>query len=174
MSVQTHRTAGQVARFGLVGVINTLVDYILFITLTIVFSIPHSRVWIAKYASSTVAIVLSFVLNRRFVFRSQQRDVAGEAFRFVTATLIGVFVIQNLLTQFFASNFQYFGAAAFRGLDAVGLSELTVTVHGRTLGITESFTIKTVAFGLATIASLTWNFFTYKYWAFRQDEDEPH
>ena len=174
MSVQSRQTAGQVARFGLVGVINTLLDYVVFITLTIVFRIPLSRVWLAKYPSSAIAMVVSFILNRRFVFRSQRRDVGGEVFRFVTATLIGVFVIQNLLTQFFASNFQYFGTAAFRGLDAVGLSELTITVHGRTLGITESFTIKTVAFGLATIASLTWNFFAYKYWAFRQDEDEPH
>ena len=174
VSVQSRQTAGQVARFGLVGVINTLLDYVVFITLTIVFRIPLSRVWLAKYPSSAVAMVVSFILNRRFVFRSQRRDVGGEVFRFVTATLIGVFVIQNLLTQFFASNFQYFGTAAFRGLDAVGLSELTITVHGRTLGITESFTIKTVAFGLATIASLTWNFFTYKYWAFRQNEDEPH
>lgn len=174
VSVQNRQTAGQVARFGLVGVINTLIDYVLFITLTIVFSIPLSRVWVAKYASSAVAMVVSFVLNRRFVFRSQRRDVRGEVFRFVTATLIGVFVIQNLLTQFFASNFQYFGKAAFRAVDAIGLSEITFTVHDRTIGITESFTIKTVAFGLATIASLTWNFFTYKYWAFRQDEDEPH
>lgn len=172
MSVQSRQTAGQVARFGLVGVINTLVDYVVFISLTIVFRIPLSRVWVAKYPSSAVAMVVSFVLNRRFVFRSQRRDVAREAFRFVTATLIGVFVIQNLLTQFFASNFQYFGTAAFRALDAAGLSELTVTVHDRTLGITRSYTIKTVAFGLATVASLTWNFLTYKYWAFRQDEGE--
>lgn len=158
MSVENRQTAGQVARFGLVGVINTLVDYVVFIALTIVFGIPHSRVWIAKYASSTVAIALSFVLNRRFVFRSQRPDVGGEVFRFVTATLIGVFVIQNLLTQFFASEFQFFGTTAFHAIDALGL------------GISESFTINTVAFGLATVASLTWNFLTYKYWAFRQEE----
>jgi putative flippase GtrA len=173
VSVQSRQTAGQVARFGLVGVINTLVDYVVFIALTIVFRIPLSKVWLAKYPSSVVGMVVSFILNRRFVFRSQRREVGGEVFRFVTATLIGVFVIQNLLTLFFASNFQYFGTTAFRALDAVGLSELTVTVHDRTVGITESFTIKTVAFALATIASLTWNFLTYKYWAFRQDEGDP-
>jgi putative flippase GtrA len=170
VSAQTNQTAGQVARFGLVGVFNTLLDYVVFITLTIVFSIPLSRVWTAKYASSAVAMIVSFVLNRRFVFRSQRRDVRGEVFRFVTATLIGVFVIQNLLTQFFSSDFQYFGTAVFRAAEAIGLSELTFTVHDRTVGITESFTIKTVAFGLATVASLTWNFFAYKYWAFRPDD----
>ncbi len=52
-------------------------------------------------------------------------------------------------------------------LEAVGLADLHFSFHDRTLGFTESFTIKTVAFGMATIASLTWNFLTYKYWAFR-------
>ena len=156
MSTPTRQTAGQAARFGLVGVINTLVDYVVFIALTVVFHIPLSRVWIAKYASSTVAMALSFILNRRFVFRSEQRAVRGQVFRFVTATLVGVFVIQNLLTQFFSDDFQYFGTTVFHVIDGVG--------------VTESFTIKTVAFGLATVASLTWNFLTYKYWAFRQED----
>ena len=82
-------------------------------------------------------------------------------------------MIQNLLTQFFASNFQYFGTAAFRALDAVGLPSSRSRPR-QDARDHESFTIKTVAFALATIASLTWNFLTYKYWAFRQDEDEPH
>ena len=155
VTTQTRETAGQVARFGLVGVFNTLVDYVVFITLTIVFGIPLSKVWVAKYTSSAVAMAVSFTLNRRFVFRSKQDAVVGQAFRFVTATVIGVFVIQNLLTQFFASVFQYPGTITYRLLQAVGL------------GFSEKFTIETVAFALGTIASLTWNFLAYKYWAFR-------
>jgi hypothetical protein len=81
--------------------------------------------------------------------------VAGQAFRFVTATVIGVFVIQNGLTLFFASVFQYPGTGAHRALDAVGIAP------------TEKFTVETVAFALGTVASLTWNFLAYKYWAFR-------
>jgi putative flippase GtrA len=171
VSHRRSETRGQVARFGLVGVLNTVLDYVLFITFTIVFRIPLDQVWIAKYPSSAIAMVVSFALNRRFVFRSRRPDVMREVFRFVTATLVGVFVIQNLLTQFFSSDFQYFGTAAYRLAAAVGLSAAQVDVHGRTLGVTESFTIKTVAFGLATVASLTWNFVAYKYWAFRQDDE---
>ena len=81
--------------------------------------------------------------------------MAGQALRFVIATVIGVFVIQNLLTQFFASVFQYPGTATYDVLQAVGL------------GFSEKLTIETVAFVLGTIASLTWNFLAYKYWAFR-------
>jgi putative flippase GtrA len=157
VSSESRQTAGQVARFGLVGVFNTVLDYVLFITFTIVFGIPLSKVWTAKYTSSAIAMVVSFALNRRFVFRSRQPAVKRQAVRFVTATLIGVFVIQNLLTQLFASNFQFFGKAVFRVVEPIGL--------------TESFTIKTTAFALATVASLTWNFFAYKYWAFRPATD---
>lgn len=155
MSARNRETVGQVARFGLVGVINTVVDYVVFITLTAVFSIPLSKVWVAKYPSSVVAMAVSFALNRSFVFRSRRDAVAGQAFRFVIATVIGVFVIQNLLTQFFASVFQYPGTVTYRLLQAVGL------------GFSEKFTIETVAFALGTFASLTWNFLAYKYWAFR-------
>jgi putative flippase GtrA len=149
------RTREQVVRFGAVGALNTLVDYVLFIGLTIAFAIPLSHVWLAKYPSSLIAMTISYVLNRRWVFRSRTKEVRLEFARFFVTTIVGVLVIQNLLTQFFSNNFQFFGEAAFRALDAVGVP------------VTESFVIKTVAFGLATVASLTWNFLTYKFWAFR-------
>ena len=110
------RTAGEVVRFGLVGVVNTVVDYVIFITLTVVFDIPLSSVWIAKYPSSAVGMAVSFFLNRRFVFRATAHRRRGQAFRFITATLIGIFVIQNLLTQLFASKLQYFGIEAFHAV----------------------------------------------------------
>jgi len=155
VSARSRETVGQVARFGIVGAINTVVDYVVFIALTAAFGIPLSKVWLAKYPSSLVAMAVSFALNRSFVFRSRQDAMAGQALRFVIATVIGVFVIQNLLTQFFASVFQYPGTATYDVLQAVGL------------GFSEKFTIETVAFVLGTIASLTWNFLAYKYWAFR-------
>jgi putative flippase GtrA len=167
---QKNRTAGQVFRFGLVGVVNTVVDYVTFITLTVVFQIPLSRVWMAKYPSSAVGMAVSFVLNRRFVFRSTERRAEGQAFRFITATVIGIFVIQNLLTQLFASKVQFFGIEAFRAMDAAGWSRVRITLLDLDLGITRGFTIKTVAFALGASVSIFWNFLAYKYWVFRQDE----
>ena len=158
---EQDRTVGQVIRFGLVGVVNTVVDYVTFIALTVIFQIPLSRVWMAKYPSSAVGMAVSFVLNRRFVFRATEHRARGQAVRFVTATLIGIFVIQNLLTQLFASKVQYFGIEAFRAIDAAGLPRV---------GITRDFTIKTVAFALAALISIVWNFLAYKYWVFRREE----
>ena len=158
MSRGRRETVGQVARFGLVGVFNTLLDYALFVTLMAAFGIPLSKAWLAKYPSSIVAMAVSFVLNRRFVFRARDGAVTGQAFRFVTATVIGVFVIQNGLTLFFASVFQYPGTGAHGALDALGAAP------------SEKFTIETVAFALGTVASLTWNFLAYKFWAFRRED----
>ena len=76
-------------------------------------------------------------------------------------------MIQNLLTQFFASNFQYFGTAPFEPSDAPSSRSRPRQDAG-----SRSFTIKTVAFGLGRSVASTWNFLTYKYWAFRQDEVE--
>ena len=163
---QRSRTTGQIIRFGLVGVVNTVVDYVTFIALTIIFQIPLSSVWMAKYPSSALGMAVSFFLNRRFVFRATADRARGQAFRFVAATLIGIFVIQNLLTQLFASKVQFFGIEAFHAVDDVGLSR-----SGGHLGITEPFTIKTVAFALGAVASVVWNFLAYKYWVFREEDD---
>ena len=135
MGAGRYQTTGQVARFGLVGVINTLVDYVVFITLTIVFRLPLSRVWLAKYPSSVVAMIVSFILNRRFVFRSRQPDVWRQAFRFVSTTLVGVFVIQNLLTVYLAGHQQYFGRTAFHALGAIGLADLHFSFHDQNSGV---------------------------------------
>jgi putative flippase GtrA len=148
------RTRRQVVRFGIVGVVNTLVDYVVFIGLTIAFSIPLSQVWLAKYPSSIVAMGVSFALNRSWVFGSQG-SVGGQLLRFFLTTIVGVLVIQNLLTQLFSSEVQVFGKAVWHVVDALGLP------------LTESYTIKTVAFILATLASLTWNFLIYRSWVFR-------
>ena len=149
----TLQTRGQLVRFGLVGVFNTLLDYVVFIGLTIAFHIPLSHVWLAKYASSAFAMAVSFQLNRSWVFRAQG-SLGAQLLRFFLTTIVGIFVIQNLLTQLFSSEVQVFGKAAWNVVDALGLP------------LTESFTIKTVAFALATLASLTWNFLVYKFWVF--------
>lgn len=158
MTPLSLRTRGQVIRFGLVGVFNTLLDYVVFIGLTVAFHIPLSHVWLAKYPSSAFAMAVSFQLNRSWVFRSRG-ILGGQLLRFFLTTIVGIFVIQNLLTQLFSSEVQVFGKAAWDVVDELGLP------------VTESFTIKTVAFALATLVSLTWNFLIYKFWVFRSNPE---
>jgi putative flippase GtrA len=153
---QTTTEVKRVGKFGLVGIINTLLDYILFIALTKIFSIPLSSVWMAKVASGSVAMCNSFYLNRRWVFNSSDRNVRSQAVRFLLVTLIGVFGIQTGLVQFFSSVFSWPGEFGYTIAHQLGIAQLAPAI------ITREFTIKTVAFGLATLASMTWNFVMYK------------
>lgn len=155
-------TTGQVARFGAVGVLNTLIDYVIYIGLTKVFSIPLDRVWTAKLVSGTVAMLNSFYFNRTWVFnRSHSKHPGQQLARFVISTLVAVYVIQLGLVQFFTTGFPYFGQLAYNIMVSIGVVNIVPSL------LTEAFVIKTVAFGLATIGSMTWNFLLYKFWAFK-------
>lgn len=146
-------------RFAAVGVLNTAVDYGIFITLTKLLRLPLGWVWIAKLVSGSVAIALSFYLNRRWVFRS----VGGghtQAVRFLATTLVGVIGIQTSFTQLFASRYTSPGRSLFDVLKDLGL-------HGDLPSVvTEPLAIKTAAFVIATAASMTFNFVLYRYWVF--------
>ena len=156
-------TSGQVARFASVGVMNTVIDYVIFIGLTRIFSIPLDRVWVAKLVSGSVAMINSFYFNRTWVFNKGNTKHPGQQFaRFLISTIVAVYVIQLGLVQFFSSEFQFFGKFTYEILETIGLSSLVPSI------LTEAFTIKTVAFGLATVASMTWNFLLYKLWAFKE------
>lgn len=161
MAKTKSSTTTQVGKFGLVGILNTLIDYVLFIGITKLFSIPLSHVYVAKLFSGGVAMINSFYFNRTWVFNSKNPNSSSQAVRFLVATLIGVFLIQTSLTQFFTTSFPYFGNLGFQIASAIGLVKLLPSV------ITEAFVLKTVAFGLATLASLTWNFVTYRKWVFK-------
>lgn len=155
-------TTSQVGKFGLVGILNTLIDYVIFISLTKIFSIPLTHVYIAKWISGGVAMVNSFYFNRTWVFKSTSNNSNRQAAKFIVSTLVGVFGIQAGLTQFFSSVFPYFGDLGYSAAQAIGVAQLLPGI------ITHDYVIKTVAFGLATLASLTWNFLMYRSVVFKK------
>ena len=151
---------GQARRFAASGVVNTLTDYVAFMALTKVFSVPLNRVWIPKLVSGGLAMAVSFLLNRRWVFESQDAGHAGQAVRFLITTISASWGIQLGLTQFFSSVWPAPGLGSFAVLRRVGVPSIAPGVF------TEAATIKTVAFGLATCASMIWNFVLYRAWVF--------
>jgi putative flippase GtrA len=151
----------QVRRFAVVGVVNTLVDYLLFVALTKIMRLPLDWVWIAKLISGTVAISISFLLNRRWVFRASGAPL-GQAARFLATAVVGIYGIQTSLTQFFVSSQPGLGKALYSVLKDTHLSGEFSSI------LTEALAIKTVAFALATLVSMTFNFFVYKFWVFRE------
>jgi putative flippase GtrA len=167
LSALRHRDAWlktlQVRRFLVVGVLNTLVDYVLFIGLTKLLHLPLDRVWVAKVMSGTVAITISFVLNWHWVFRAKgSAPVHHQAARFLAVTGVAVYGIQAPLTQLFARVYQGPGRVLYAVLRDLGLAQAAPSV------LTEPLATKTAAFALATCCSMTFNFFAYRHWVFRQ------
>jgi putative flippase GtrA len=151
----------QIRRFAASGAVNTLTDYVAFMLLTKIFSVPLERVWVAKLVSGGLAMAVSFRLNRGWVFASRDARRSGQVARFLITTISASWGIQLGLTQFFSSIWPTLGLAGFAMLSRLGLRALAPGI------LTEPAAIKTVAFGLATIASMAWNFVLYRTWVFR-------
>jgi putative flippase GtrA len=151
----------QARRFVAVGALNTMVDYILFIGLTKVLHLSLDWVWVAKLMSGTVAISISFVLNRSWVFGATGGGGMRQAAKFVAATAVGVYLIQTPLTQLFANGYQTPGIALYGVTRDLGLAQAIPSV------LTQALATKTAAFALATCVSMIFNFLVYRSWVFR-------
>jgi putative flippase GtrA len=156
----------RIRRFALVGVANTLVDYLLFVALTKIMRLPLDWVWVAKILSGTAAISTSFYLNRTWVFRASGSSLP-QAGRFFVTAIIGVYGIQTALTQLFASSRPEVGEGVYSLLQRTGIAETFPSV------LTEPLAIKTAAFVLATSVSMTFNYLMYRFWVFGNGTADP-
>jgi putative flippase GtrA len=90
------RTPGlhRVVRFGIVGVLNTGIDFAVFSTLVFAFG---WHVVPANTASYSVAVVNSYLMNKYWTFgdRSTGREAVARGVRFVAFNLVGL-AIGNL------------------------------------------------------------------------------
>ncbi len=77
-----YSTHKQVLRFGIVGVINTLVDVIAYFVLTRYTPIFDNHINLAKGFSFFCGTVTSFILNRTFTFKVQSKFDMREVMRF--------------------------------------------------------------------------------------------
>jgi putative flippase GtrA len=159
----TWRRTLEFRRYLTVGLGNTLLDYFLFIALTKILRLPLELVWIAKVISGTVAISISFYLNRTWVFRASGAPM-GQAAKFVTTTVVGVYAIQTPLTHIFSSVVPEPGLAVYDALARTGLTDALGSV------LTEAFVVKSVAFVLATVPTIVFNFLLYRLWVFPAKE----
>lgn len=145
----------RVARFATAGVINTLVDYTVFLALSWLLRLPLEHAWIAKLGSGSVAMAGSFALNRRWVFRSQAGG-PSQLVRFIAVSLVGTFGVQlgglHLLTALWLAP----GHLVVAVVGALGLGAL----------LPAALVQRTFAFGVATLASMTWNYLAYRRWVF--------
>lgn len=81
-------------RFILVGLLNTAIDFGIFNILLLVFTVQPVA---ASIVSTTVAMIVSFLLNRSFVFKRGGKFDGREALQFFAVTIVGLWVVQSLV-----------------------------------------------------------------------------
>jgi putative flippase GtrA len=151
----------QIAKFAGVGLSNTLIDFTIYTIINTAFHVPVAGAYKVKYISGTVAMINSFYWNRRWTFKSNA-SVAKSGLKFVVATVVSVYAIQPAIVDFFTTSS---AGLAFSGFfysvaAAIGLGHI----------FSESFVIRTVAFGMGVVGAGIWDFTLYKLWAFKGAE----
>jgi putative flippase GtrA len=134
-------------KFGAVGALNTLIDFVLYNVLSSVLKLTLVQ---SNIISTTIAMLFSFTANKQLVFKKTDGSTIRQALIFFAVTAFGLYVLQTgtikLLTDIWLAPV------------ALGLALAhAVGIHGH-----DQFLIKNGAKALGTIVSLTWNYVMYK------------
>lgn len=136
----------RVLRFALVGVTNTLVNFII---LNAVFHVFGVNKIAANLIATSCALVYSFLLNRSYVFAHKGRW-QSQFLRFFAVTAVGTLLLNNAV---FALGLHLFAGLSVTVAHAAQLSADTVQINCSAL--------------LATMFGMVWNYLGYKILVFR-------
>lgn len=81
----------QIGRFAIVGTINTAIDFGLLFLLTFL-GLPKIA---ANTVSTGSAFVFSFFANKKYTFKSTNKNIKYEIISFIIITLFGLWMLQN-------------------------------------------------------------------------------
>jgi putative flippase GtrA len=129
----------KIIRFGIVGAINTALDFGLLLLFTHL-GLPKI---VSNTLSTGLAFIFSFFANKKYTFRSSSGNVKREIALFTIVTLFGLWVLQN-------------------GVIWLISPLCAALLHNKSLAL---LTAKLAG----TIVSLTWNYLTYDILVFRKD-----
>lgn len=139
----------QIAKFGLIGVLNTVVDFAVLNLLMWIFDI-YSGTWIIAFnvTAFSLAVINSYIWNRFWTFKIKSRqDVPEEFIKFISISIVGVIINSGIVYS---------------------ITEFIDPVFGLTPELWAN-----VAKILATGIAMVWNFVGYKFWAFKQEDATP-
>lgn len=138
----------RVGRFGLVGIMNTVIDFVAFNVLRL--AIP---VTIASVISGTLAMINSYIFNQRFTFKAKKVEPKQTVIFFV-ATIFGIYVIRPAVIYFFTK--------VWLGPVHLGYS----ITHAIGLPFSQKFVADNAAWLAAIVIVLVYNYYAYKKWVF--------
>jgi putative flippase GtrA len=128
-------------RFGIVGVANTALD---FIVLFLLVGLGLDKIP-ANYISTSIAFIFSFFVNKSFTFKSKGGNIPKQFLVFLGITMVGLWIIQPLIIL---------GVGTL--LAGTGWSEGVIL-----------FAAKIVA----TVGSMIWNYLLYSRLVFKKTEE---
>lgn len=132
------KNKSQLIRFGLIGVINTALDFgLLFILKSIGLMATTANIF-----STSIAFVFSFFANKKYTFRSSATNIVREMILFVAVTLFGLWVLQT-------------------GVIWLVLPHLSKLLRSSEMGLLVTKLI-------ATAVSMTWNYILYDKLVFKK------
>lgn len=123
---------GEKIRFAAVGMINTIVDFTVLLALGVGLRVPTIP---ANIVSTSCALVVSYLLNKKAVFKNDGKSGDRQFASFIIVTLVGLWIMQPIIIIMVT------GLPFINGLDQAW-----------------SLAIGKV---IATIATLVWNYIWY-------------
>lgn len=130
-------------RFGLVGAFNTCIDFGVLFILARLIGMPTV---VANVISTTCALIVSYTLNKKAVFRNTDTRNHRQVLLFIVVTLAGLWGVQSIV-----------------------ITTSTTMLHGI---ISNSGLLLLVTKSIATLFSLVWNYLWYSRVVFRKDSHE--
>ncbi len=137
----------RVSKFGAVGILNTLLDFILYNALSTLAGLSLVR---SNIISTSIAMTFSFAANKQVVFQKNNGSVTKQAVLFFTITAIGLYIIQT---------------GTIKILTDIWLAPMTLVLaaaHAMNIVGHDQFIAKNGAKAIATVLSMTWNYIMYK------------
>jgi putative flippase GtrA len=142
-TVQTLLRSEKV-RFGLVGGVNTATDFSVLFILVKALGVP---VFAANIVSTSVAIGVSYLLNKKAVFGNDGQASKRQVALFIIVTLMGLWVIQTIIIALVSQLFY-------------------MSLHMDAHNILVLFVSK----ALATAVTLVWNYLWYSRVVFKKEQ----
>ncbi|MFC1638628.1 GtrA family protein [Patescibacteria group bacterium] len=147
----TKETLKQIIKFGMVGVMNTLVDLVILNIETLLTGITDGLGYtIQKGISFLAAVIFSYFLNKHWTFRDKSKEQEAKKFsQFVFVSTIGMII--NVTTATLVVT--YLKAPVNEMLQLGFLTDQLWVNIGALSG---------------TAVGLIWNFIGYKLWVFKK------
>lgn len=138
-------------RFATVGIVNTGVDFLILNILVFAFGLNKIP---ANMISVSLAMLVSYALNYRVVFRNTDSGHGKKLVVFVAITMFGLFILQNLIIYIMVHLFTEPASLASSVLNYLRIN------------LDEQFILLNTAKIFATVVTMIWNFLMYRKYVF--------